>query len=247
MKDIIIFGHRGSPVEAPENTMPAFRKAVLKGAGGIELDVHLTKDEKLVVTHDHELGRTCNGKGMISDMYLSDLRMLDFGYWFSEEFKGEKIPLLEEVMEFLSCSGVILNIEIKAEPGMYNENTEKRLAEMIREYDMGSRTIVSSFNHFSLKKIKGLDEDIRTAPLFVALFVGIAKYAKELGAYAVHPFYSTIDQELMHDCKANCLKVNAWTVDKREDVNRLAEAGVDGIITNYPGSFAELQTRAEII
>jgi glycerophosphoryl diester phosphodiesterase len=247
MKDVIIFGHRGAPLEAPENTLPAFREAVLKGVGGIELDVHLTKDEKIVVTHDHELGRTCNGKGIIKDMYLSDLRMLDFGSWFSEVFKGEKIPLLEEVIEFLYCSNLILNIEIKAEPGKYNENIEKKLAGIIRKYDISERTIISSFNHLSLKKIKGFDKGIRTAPLFVAKIIELAKYVKELGAYAVHPYYGTIDQELIIECKANGIKVNAWTVDKREDVKRLAEAGVDGIITNCPGLFVGLQTGVEII
>ncbi len=247
MKKVIIYGHRGSPQEAPENTMASFKKAVLSGAGGIELDVQLTKDEKLVVTHDFELGRTCNGRGMIMDMYLNDLRKLDFGSWFSDGYKGEKIPLLEEVIECLYCDDIILNIEIKAEPGRYNENIEKELARIIRKYDISERTIISSFNHFSLNKIKGFDKKIRIAPLFAAKIIEIAKYAEDIGAYAVHPFYGAIDHGLINDCKSKGIRVNAWTVDKTEDVNRLVEAGVDGIITNTPGSFTGLQNGAEII
>jgi glycerophosphoryl diester phosphodiesterase len=112
-KDFLIIAHRGDSSLCPENTMAAFRKAVEVGSDGIETDVHLTKDGKVVISHDGYLGRVCNGKGNISDYTYDELKKFDAGSWFSEDFKGERLPLLEELLDLLKDKDMILNIEIK--------------------------------------------------------------------------------------------------------------------------------------
>lgn len=98
MNSPLIIAHRGASKQAPENTMSAFQRALELGADGIELDVHMSADGYLVVIHDETADRTSNSNGLIKDKTLSELKSLDFGSWFSEDFKDEKIPELEEVL-----------------------------------------------------------------------------------------------------------------------------------------------------
>ena len=102
MNSPLIIAHRGASNQAPENTIPAFQRALELGAGGIELDVHMSADGYLMVIHDETVDRTSNGKGLVKGKTLAELKSLDFGSWFSEEFSDEKIPELEEVLWLLS-------------------------------------------------------------------------------------------------------------------------------------------------
>src|SRR5437899_360443 len=110
----IIIAHRGSSVSAPENTLAAFRRALVDRADAIELDVRLTADREVVVFHDAQLRRTTDGRGSAEDQRLDDLKRLSAGAWFGRAFAREKIPTLVEVFELLKDSQVGLNIEIKA-------------------------------------------------------------------------------------------------------------------------------------
>lgn len=230
----MVYAHRGASKYAPENTMAAFEKAVEMGAQGIELDTHLTSDGHLVVTHDDILGRTCSGSGMVKDKSLSQLRQLDFGSWFGPGYEGEKIPLLQDVIELLQNRNMVLNIEIKATPGQYNAGIEKKVVELVRSCNFADRVIISSFNHYMLLSIKDLDRGIRTAPLYGGLLANVWKYAKELGAEAVHPNFNGIVADTFDGCGKKGILVNVWTVDREEDITRIAAMGADGIITNVP-------------
>jgi glycerophosphoryl diester phosphodiesterase len=233
-KKVRIFAHRGASDSAPENTMASFRKAVGLGADGIELDVQLTADGRMVVVHDRILGRTCAGSGMIRDHRLGYLRSLDFGGWFSEEFVGEKIPLLEEVIDMTKTTGTVLNIEMKTMPGKYDSDMEYALAQIINETGITEKVIVSSFDHYSLKKIKSICCMIRIAPLYVGMLNDICGYAQQLGAEYIHPQFGYIADDTLDDCRKRGLGVNVWTVDGDDDIKRMAEMGVSGIVTNRP-------------
>ena len=245
MKKVLILAHRGDPGNAPENTVSSFRKAMETQADGLELDVQLTSDGYPVVVHDDALGRTCNGRGYVKDSSLAELRKLDFGSWFSEKYTGEKIPLLEEVLELTHEGKLLLNIEMKASPGKYNEGLENRLSEMIRAYDAEDRIIISSFNHYSLVKIKEINTDLRIAPLYVSGIVDAWDYAKKLGAYGVHPLFSSVTDSIVKKCKDEGLAVFVWTVDKAEDILRMAAAGVSAVITNKPAHALKILSSAE--
>lgn len=109
MKKTIIYGHRGASKYAPENTFASYSKAVEMGADGIEIDVHKSKDGYLVVCHDEKVDRTTNGKGFIKDLTLKEINSLDAGSWFSKEYQGQHIPILEEVLEFVKKKNILLN------------------------------------------------------------------------------------------------------------------------------------------
>lgn len=233
MKKPVIIAHRGASTKAPENTMPAFKKAIESGAGGLELDVQLTSDGYLVVIHDEKVDRVSNVKGLVKDMTFAELRNLDFGGWFSKEFEGERIPLLDEVLELYSGWNGMLNIEIKNGPVFY-PGIEKAVADAMRNSRMTGRTIVSSFNHYSLVEIRKLDSGARTAPLYMEGLFEPWVYAKQIGATAIHPLFYNIVPEVMQGCISNGIQVNPFTIDQPEYIKMAALAGVSGIITNVP-------------
>jgi len=229
----LIIAHRGASKQAPENTMAAFRRALELGADGIELDVHLTSDGYLAVIHDEMLDRTSNGKGLVRDRTLAELKELDFGSWFSKDFSGERIPELNEVLRLLSDWDGLLNIEIKNGPVFY-PGIEKAVADAVRKYKRLNRTIISSFNHYSLVDIRKYEPGIKTAPLYMAGIYQPWEYARSIGASAIHPLFYNIVPEVMLGCKQNNIMVNPFTVDQPEHIKAMAAAGVDGIITDVP-------------
>lgn len=113
MNNIINFAHRGASAVCPENTMAAFRKGLELGATGIETDVQMTKDGGLVLIHDETLNRTTSGTGYVKDHSLAELLEVDAGSWFGPEFKDERLPLLEDLLDLLQGRDTILNIELK--------------------------------------------------------------------------------------------------------------------------------------
>lgn len=226
-----VIAHRGASAYAPENTMSAFKKALELGAQGLELDVQLSLDGKLVVIHDEKLDRTSDGKGWVKDKTLEELKSLDFGSWFSKDFTGEKIPLLDEVMELISSWDGLLNIEIK-NGVVLNPDIEQKVADAIAKFDMHDRVIVSSFNHYSLVKLRKIESKIKTGILYMAGIYEPWNYAAQVGACAIHPLFYSIQPEIMHGCIENGIMVNPWTVDQPEMIKAIVIAGVDGIITN---------------
>ena len=229
----LIIAHRGASKQAPENTMRAFQRALELGAGGIELDVQLSADGHLVIIHDETLDRTSNGKGMVGDRTLEELKALDFGSWFSHEFKDERIPTLDELLWFISGWDGLLNIEIKNGPVFYT-GIEKAVADVVKKYKRTNHTIVSSFNHYSLVEIRKYEPEIKIAPLYMAGLYEPWEYARSIGAIAIHPLFYNIVPEVMKGCKQNNIMVNPFTVDQPEYIKSMAEAGVDSIITNVP-------------
>jgi len=228
-----VIAHRGASKLAPENTMPAFRKALELGADGIELDVQMSSDGFLVVIHDEKLDRTSNGKGLVRDRTLAELKSLDFGSWFSEDFRDEKIPVLEDVLCLLSGWDGLLNIEIKNGPVFY-PGIERAVADAVKKYRMTYRTIISSFNHYSLVEIRKYEPEIKTAPLYMAGIYKPWEYARSIGATAIHPLFYNVVPEVMEGCKQNNIMVHPFTVDQPDQIQQVAAAGADGIITNVP-------------
>lgn len=229
----VIYAHRGASAHAPENTMASFEKALEMGAGGIELDVHVSSDGHLMVIHDETVDRTSNGKGLVGGKTFAELKGLDFGSWKSQEFKGERIPELAEVLDLLKNKDTVLNIEIKNGPVFY-PGIEKMVADAISEYGMEQRTIVSSFNHYSLVEMKKINPRIKTAILYMAGLYQPWVYAGLVGAAAIHPLFYNIVPEVMKGCLENGIMVNPFTVDSPDHIKAIAAAGVSGIITNVP-------------
>ena len=149
-----IFAHRGASAYAPENTMEAFELAAKQGADGIELDVHVTKDGEVVVTHDEKIDRVSNGSGFIKDMTLRELKRLSF-HNHMESYVGVGIPTLREVLEYVSTTNMDVNIELKT--GIYwYPQIEEKTAFIVQETGMHDRVIYSSFNHHSIARLRKL-------------------------------------------------------------------------------------------
>lgn len=170
MKPINI-AHRGASGYCPENTMVAFKKAVQLGATGIETDVQMSKDGYLVLIHDESLRRTTSAKnGMVKDFTLSELKQLDAGAWFHSKFKGERIPTLEELIQWASGNSILLNLELKNGIVPY-AGMEERVIRCVKYYGMTNHVIISSFNHNSLLRCKEISADVSTGLLYSAAFL----------------------------------------------------------------------------
>lgn len=235
-----IIGHRGAPHFAPENTMASFKKAVSLGADGLETDVHKTKDGVLVIIHDELLDRTTNGTGLVKDYTLAQLRELSAGVKFSEEFEAEKIPTLEEFLEFVEPLDVFINIELKTGVVLYPD-IEKDVIRMVHDYNMQTRTIFSSFNHYALQTCKSIDSEIPTGILYMCGLVDAWDYAQRIGMDALHPLFYNVRPETITGMKKSGLLINPWTVDGLPEMKAMIAMRVDGIITNRCDLLAELK------
>ncbi|WP_335342380.1 glycerophosphodiester phosphodiesterase [Polycladomyces zharkentensis] len=228
-----MFAHRGSSAAAPENTMAAFELAVKAGAGGVELDVQLTRDGRVVVIHDETLDRTTNGSGWVKDHEWETLRRLDAGSWWNPRFSSERIPLLEDVLDLLSNTDMIINIELKngwvRYPGL-----ETAVLACIDRFRMAERVILSSFNHNSLRMLRGMRPELSLAALYESGLFEPWVYARYLGVHAIHPDWRAIDETVVKGCQSAGIAVRPYTVDDPEMMQQFIAWGVDGIITNYP-------------
>ena len=232
---ILVVAHRGFSGAAPENTLIAFEKAIEIGSDMIELDVHLSRDGEIVVIHDETLERTTNGKGMVADHTLKELKRLDGGSSFGPQFAGEKIPTLKEVLD-LAKGRVPVNIEIKNPThGKYTigELAEKVLRQ-VNEAGMMDRIIFSSFNPAALEWIERNEPRAWIAFLFHRPwnFLGDIPGSQEYAVLNLRNIHLT--REKVAEIKKAGKRINVYTVNTDEELEQFRRWGVDGIITNHP-------------
>lgn len=232
--------HRGFSGMYPENTMLAFREAMKAGCDGIETDVQMSKDGVLVICHDELLDRTSTGTGLLKDYTYDELLKLDFGIKFSPKFKDEKIPTLEELLQFAKENNIFLNLELKNGLFPY-DGMEKQVIDLIYKYDLKDSVILSSFNHFSMIKCKEIDSSIKTGLLYDGTFVDIEKYCKKIGANALHPqYFSLLDAGLTKKIQDEGIMINTYTVNHEIHMEALLDLKVNAIITNYPDKLLKI-------
>ena len=242
LKSPVIYAHRGASAYAPENTMPAFEKALEFGADGIELDVHLTKDNYIVVCHDEWTGRISSKNLLIKDTTYKELCTLDFGGWFSPKYKGTKIPLFEEVLNLLKDWNGILDIEIKC-GGNYYPGIEQKCIDMLKEHNFLNKIIFCSFDHDSMEKVKSINSNIPVGLLYGEAIQEPWNYAKKRGADALHPYYQLVDFKMVDMCRKNNILINAWTLNEEIEIKKYIEMGIDGVITNKPDIALKLRDK----
>ena len=181
----LIYGHRGASAYAPENTLEAFRLAMDMGADGFELDVHLSKDGELVVIHDETVDRTTDGAGLVRELTLAQLKALDASNG-KEAYRGARIPTLEEVFELIRDTRHLVNVEIKTDECFY-PGLEEKCLELAARMGVEDRVIYSSFNHFTLLKLRQLKPDLKLGMLFGDIMVNPWEYARQLNVDYLHP------------------------------------------------------------
>ncbi|MHB1393722.1 MAG: glycerophosphodiester phosphodiesterase [Clostridia bacterium] len=229
----VVYAHRGASGYAPENTMAAFSMAVELASSGIECDVHMTKDGRLVICHDETLDRTTKVKGYIKNLNYDEIRELDAGSWFDSKFRNERVPQLSELLQLVSDTGLLLNIELKSGIVQYPGIEEKVIAE-VAAFGLQAKVIISSFNHYSIKECKEINPSVKTGALYMEGLYEPWNYMKSLGCECAHPFYMALAPAVSKELKARGHIINVFTVDDPKISSELVEMGVDGIITNYP-------------
>lgn len=229
-----VWAHRGASGYAPENTLDAFRKAVEMGADGIELDVQMTKDGELVVIHDETIDRVSNGKGWVKDYTYEELKKFNFNKTHLEYTK-EEIPTLEQVYLLIKPTNLTINVEIKTGIVFY-PGIEERVLELTERLGMKERVIYSSFNHYTIRKIKELDPQAKTGMLYEDGIIDAVDYACDVvKADALHPAgYNVFYPGLLERCRERKRLLHVWTINEEKHMRMLCEAGVDALITNYP-------------
>ena len=233
------FGHRGFSGRYPENTMLAFEKAIEAGCDGIELDVHLSSDGEVVIIHDERVDRTSDGCGYVGRMSLKELQALDVFAAYRGQYGVNRIPTLKEYLELARDGGIMTNIELKT--GIYTyPGIEEKTLKLIDEFGMRDKIIISSFNHYSVKRMQALAPDMVYGLLEESRLIDTVGYTAAQGVQAIHPEYHMVDEEFMAQAKAHGLAVNVWTVNSESSMRRLADLGVDILIGNYPDLCGEV-------
>lgn len=225
MKSILKIGHRGAKGHIAENTLESIQKALDLGIDAIEIDVHRCNSGEIVVIHDFTLDRTTNGSGEVAKRAWEELKSLKVEEYF-------RIPLLTEVLDLIEgkCS---INIELK---GL---NTATGTSEIIQDYiEKGSWKyqdfIVSSFQKNELFQMRQLDEKVPLGILSKASVSEAIELGKLLNAQAIHPSLGIITRDSVQNSHQAGFKVNVWTANEPDDISRMKDFGVDGIISDFP-------------
>lgn len=225
MRKTLNIGHRGAKGHEPENTLPSFQKALELNADGIELDVHVCKTGELIVIHDYTVDRTTNGSGAVSELSLSEIKSLRI----DDEIE---IPTLEEVIDLISKKGLI-NIELKG------RHTAKPVSHLIEKYIFEKKYsyedfIVSSFQREELEMLFTINPKIQLGVLSQASVKQALEWANAFSAKAIHPHFSLLTEENVQKAQEQGFKIYTWTVNETEDIRRIKNYNVDGIITDFP-------------
>jgi glycerophosphoryl diester phosphodiesterase len=253
----LVFGHRGARSYAPMNTIPSFELAIRQGAQGIELDVQLTADRKLIVLHDFTVDRTTEGYGAVRNLRFAELRELDASARFARglipldkqpcgPFAHVQIPTLEEVFVLVRDAArpdFIVNVEIKAPyccaDGSENpddiDGIEEVTAACIDRFGMAGRVIISSFNPPTLGRFRNVRPGIPVGLLVESESpVDAVSLAEGFPREAWHPPFSMVNGPAVLREKNAGRMINVWTVNDPAEAQRLAGLGVHGIITDTP-------------
>ena len=223
-----VMAHRGASTEAPENTMAAFQKAIDDMADYIELDVQLTNNGEVIVMHDSNAYRTTGVDANIVNMTYKEVKTLDAGSWFSDEYVGENVPSLKEVLE-LTQGKIKLNIELK--PTDNGIALAKNTVRLIEKYNMVNDCVITSFSESALKAVKTYNQEIKVGYILSAAY-GDFYDMKNVDFFSVNAaFLSKRTIDAIHNSGK---RVYAWTVNNKESIKNLTNKGVDGIITDNP-------------
>jgi glycerophosphoryl diester phosphodiesterase len=251
----LAIAHRGGSGLWPENTLYAFRRAVDLGVDVIEMDIHSTVDDVLVIMHDPTVDRTTNGEGAIRDLTLAEIQALDAGYGWSSDggasfpFRGRgiQVPTLEEIFD--SFPETRMNIEIKQ-----NSSLVASLCRMLRDFEMEERVLVASFDGETMRSFREACPEVATSAAssevrwFVRLnyfFLG-KLYRADAHAFQVPDIPGNLEivtPRFVKDAHGHNVQVHVWTVNEADQMERLLELGVDGILTDYPDRLLTLLGR----
>jgi glycerophosphoryl diester phosphodiesterase len=232
---VLVIAHRGASGHAPENTLAAFKKAVAMGATFIETDLQLSRDARFVAIHDATVNRTTNGQGAVHDMTLAELRRLDAGSWFGSEYAGERLPTLEELLEFSKKNDIVFYLELK--PGG-SWGGEHALIGALRESGEIPRAVVICFDPAIVLSLRKIEPTLMTGLLYDGQLDEPLEKALEVGARQLVARGDLVTPAMLAAARKKDLQVVCWTVNHPAHMRMLMAAGVDGIMSDYPDRLA---------
>ena len=235
--------HRGASGNYPENTLIAFQKALEIGVDEIELDLYLTKDDHLIVMHDSTVDRTTNGTGAIAELTLDEIKALDAGRVFGEQFKAERVPMWEEALDLVQGK-VELNVHLK-EGGQPGGHYERKVAKALSDFKMIEDSIltcsdasVGNFAEINSRIECRIFRANRTPEEYIRKSV-------EMGLRTMQPGRDITTPDFVQKAHAAGRIVHVFYADTPEDMRAYIEIGVDGILTNYPERLKAILTATE--
>jgi glycerophosphoryl diester phosphodiesterase len=234
----LIVAHRGSSSRAPENTLASFQQAIDDGADAVECDVRLTRDGQVVVIHDANLRRTTDGRGLVMDQTLRELRQLSAGRWFHRKYAAERIPTLDEVLA-LTAGRCGVNIEIKADARRHAGEIVDLCGRVIRNRRAQDRVLISSFSHRFVRNSGLLRPRIATGLLFHPfrhLMKPPVLFARSLGARYLIMNGSALRRRIVEEAHSRKIFVGEYTVNSARRWKRTRRFGVDAVFTDSPAS-----------
>lgn len=229
-----IIAHRGYSKLYPENTMLAFKEAAKFDITGIELDVQLSKDGHVVICHDEKIDRTSDGTGFIQDLTLAELKAFYFHGKFENQVEQNddiRMPTLEEFFQWFKPLDIMVNIELKTNIFRYEGLVEK-VNDLIKQFDLTDRVVLSSFQHHTMNEAKKVNSSLKTGLLTASGTLKPGDYTAGNGHDYYHPFFMTLEQEDYENLEANNIGINAYTVNRAEDMKKLIAVKVTNIITD---------------
>jgi glycerophosphoryl diester phosphodiesterase len=239
----LVLGHRGASTDAPENTLKAFQLALQHGADGIELDVWRCGSGEVVVFHDEETTRVAGARLRVTEATWSELSVLDAGGQWGERFRGERIPLLAEVLD--AFPDAVVNVELKS-AGVPDLRLAAAVARVLTGCRAPERVLVSSFNYALLGAFRLAAPKFATGLLFDAgqAWRIRAALGRLIRPAALHPDRTLVTEERARRWSRRGYAVNVWTVDAEDEVARLCALGAAAIISNVPSRAREAVRRA---
>ena len=228
----LLVGHRGAMSVAPENTMPAFAAGLSGGADILEFDVQLTADKQVVIFHDNDLFNKTGASKRIGEITADFIRTLEVGSYFNEQYTGEPIPFLQDVLKW-ARGRVTLMIELKHGP-VFEPELDKATVRLIEDFGMEDEVILTSFDQFALQRVKQLNPNIATSFIYIARLRNPLSMVEGLEVDALSPatdFLTPEDVTLMQNAGYACSPGGLWW-----DYPTLISWGVDTISSNDPAS-----------
>lgn len=212
-------GHRGAKGYVAENTLASFKKAIDLGCDGIELDIHLSLDGEIIVIHDETIDRTTSGKGFVNQLTVAELQL-------------HNIPTLNEVLE-ITNHNLLINIELKS------YYTVKKVIEIIEKHILDFNYsyhdfIVSSFDWQALQQLRFLNEKIQIGVLTEDNLETAFAFAKFIKATTINPYFKLLNNVNVARIQNSGLQIHTWTVNEMEDIQKMKDLNVDGIISDFP-------------